>query len=298
MKSPKKMPKISSVFKTVVRNHIYLHEEKTRINLPPDRNHVGRPRKLSNDKAIESIFFVLETGCQWRNLPMSHDVRWQTVYDRFRLWSDNSIFEHAFNDLVKWYLKVSPKVQRGSKDVLCVDTTYVKNVFGRRGEILGRNCTDRGRLATKVSMACDSNGTPMCFKFHPGNRNDIKTLGHLLDEGARKLKGVHFPRQFSTLYADRGYDSAKCRSIASGYNLDTVIPTRRRRGQQHDNHPRRIPGVVEEHEATRYVVEQTFGIFDLFRRLKVRYDGLATSFKSFHFLAAGVIVGQRIEKQI
>jgi IS5 family transposase len=104
---------------------------------------------------------------------------------------------------------------------------------------------------------------------------------------------VNFPTQFRSLYGDRGYDSANCRSIAQGHGLDTVIPRRRSGGA-----PARVRGVVEEQEATRYVVEQTFGIFDLFRRLKVRYDGLASTFKSFHFMAAGLIVGQRMGKQV
>jgi putative transposase len=289
------MPQISPVYKTILRNHLQVVEEKRNHSYvrPPDRSPVGRPRKLSDDDALNSIFFVLETGCQWRNAPPPPGVSWQTVYDRFRYWTKHNVFEHAFNDLVKWYLKVSPRVRGGNRDVLCVDTTYVKNVFGLRGEVLGRNHTDRGRLATKVSMACDSTGTPICFRFHPGNRNDIRTLGCLLDEGVRKLKTVNFPTQFRSLYGDRGYDSANCRSIAQGHGLDTVIPRRRSGGA-----PARMRGVVEEQEATRYVVEQTFGIFDLFRRLKVRYDGLAPTFKSFHFMAAGLIGGQRMGKQV
>ena len=292
-KNKTKMPKMSSIFRTVMVNHLRIFDEKikTQISISEDRCIGGRPRKLTNDDALKTIFYVLETGCQWRNAPTPQDIGWQTVYSRYRMWSENRIFEHAFNDLVKWYLKVSPKVRNGAKDSLCVDTTYVKNVFGKRGQILGRNHTDRGRQATKVSMACDSSGTPLCFRFHPGNRNDIKTLGHLLDEGVRKLKAVNFPCQFKKLFADRGYDSAKCRDITAGVGLVPVIPKRRKKGD-----PPRPPG-IEEHENTRYVVEQTFGIFDLFRRLKVRYDGLATSFKSFNFFAAGIIVGQRIEKQ-
>jgi hypothetical protein len=40
-----------------------------------------------------------------------------------------------------------------------------------------------------------------------------------------------------------------------------VIPRRRSGGA-----PARMRGVVEEQEATRYVVEQTFGIFDRVRK--------------------------------
>ena len=286
---------ITPVYKIIFKNHIRLINSNTQPLLV-GRSKTGRPQKLSDEGALESIFHVLETGSQWRSARTPPGVKWQTVYDRFRKWSSHGVFEKSFHDLVKWYLKVSPRTRGGRKDSICVDTTYVKNVFGRKDQILGRNHTDRGRKATKVSIACDSKGTPLCFRFHPGNRNDIRTLGCLFEEGVRKLKSVKFPSQFKEVFADRGYDSENCRSIVRSHGLEPEIPKRSRRGQGQGHVRRDINRRwrVDEGEKTRYVVEQTFGIFDLFRRLKVRYDGLASTFKSFHFFAAGVLVGKRL----
>ena len=44
----------------------------------------------------------------------------------------------------------------------------------------------------------------------------------------------------------------------------------------------------------RYVVEQTFGLLDQFRRIRVRYEKLARNFKSMHFLALSAIVVRRL----
>jgi transposase len=44
---------------------------------------MGRPMKHLARELINSIFYVLQTGCSWRALP--HDLPpWQTVYTCFR----------------------------------------------------------------------------------------------------------------------------------------------------------------------------------------------------------------------
>jgi len=45
----------------------------------------GRPREHSWRIILNSIFYILQSGCSWRML--SHDLPpWQTVYHYFRLW--------------------------------------------------------------------------------------------------------------------------------------------------------------------------------------------------------------------
>ena len=53
------------------------------------------------------------------------------------------LFEDAFYNLSRTYTtnNIYP---------IIADTSYVKNVSGR--DVIGRNHTDRGRMATKVSM--------------------------------------------------------------------------------------------------------------------------------------------------
>ena len=157
---------------------------------------------------------------------------------------------------------------------LVVDTSFVKNVYGR--DLLGRNRPDRGRNATLVSLCTNERGTPLAMCFHRANKSDQKSLGHLLQTCKRKL-----PEQFSSssrLYADKGYDSRANRSLAESYGLTPVIPRRNGRdsGKQ------------------RYVVEQTFGLIDQFRRLRVRYERTLICFKSFHFLACTQIAVGRM----
>jgi transposase len=177
------------------------------------------------------------------------------------------VFEDGFYNLVSTYTA-------RHKLPLIADTSYVKNVHGR--DVLGRNHTDRGRNATKVSLISDSRSVPIALAFHRGNRNDCRTLAHILAVAARKSCCIEDHR---SLHADKGYDSTACRNACRRFGLDAFIPRK---------------GTSESWNDVRYAVEVSFSRFDKFRRIILRYDFSITSFKSFHFLAAACLVAREI----
>jgi putative transposase len=140
---------------------------------------------------------------------------------------------------------------------IVVDSSFVKNVApsgaacGR--DVVGRNPTDRGRKATKVSLITNEHGTPLTTCFHKANKNDCASLRHIMDTCARKTNAL---RSATTLLADKGYDSETCRSVCKANGLADLIPKR---------------GTKDTYTG-RYVIEQTFGILDQYRRIRVRYE--------------------------
>ena len=166
-----------------------------------------------------------------------------TVYHYFNLWSKRRVFEKAFEDLATSYLRTSPAKP------LVVDTSFVKNIYGV--EVVGRNPTDGGRKATKVSLLCDERGAPLHVCYHKANKSDCQTLGHLLSSAASKYGplSVH-----GELLADKGYDSAQCRSLCASHSLQQLIPKRR------EAQDRVLNG-------RRCVVERVFNQIDRFWRV-------------------------------
>ncbi len=182
------------------------------------------------------------------------------------MWSKARLFENVFYSFAQ-------TVSQAGGGALVLDTSFVKNVHGC--DVLGPNPTDRGRKASKVSLLTDSRGTPLCAVLHRANKNDSLTLKHTLETFQRKVTSH---ANFSSLLADKGYDAAHCRSVCECHNLTPCIPRRR----------------TKEIYRGRYVVEQTFGLLDQFRRVRVRYEKLARNFKSMHFLALSAIVARRL----
>lgn len=60
--------------------------------LPPDKPHPkgGRP-PMPNRAAMDAIFYVLRTGCQWKALPHTLGAS-STVHDRFVEWRRAGVF--------------------------------------------------------------------------------------------------------------------------------------------------------------------------------------------------------------
>ncbi|RKT82284.1 putative transposase [Saccharopolyspora antimicrobica] len=58
----------------------------------------GRPEKHSRRTMIDAIFYVVDNGNKWRNLPADFPP-WQTVYGMLRRWSRNLATHHLLDTL-------------------------------------------------------------------------------------------------------------------------------------------------------------------------------------------------------
>jgi len=54
----------------------------------------GRPR-MDDKKAMNAIFYILRTGCQWKALPRSLGAP-STVHDRFTEWTKAGVFKRMW----------------------------------------------------------------------------------------------------------------------------------------------------------------------------------------------------------
>lgn len=151
----------------IVFQRLVLKEAK---RLYPDCQ-TGRPRVLTDETSLDLIFRVLRTGMQWRELKC--EVSHTTVLRRMHTWRKCGVFETAYHKLLKTYKKLYPT------QYYCLDSAYIKNMFSQK--CVGRNHTDRGRKAVKVSVVVDQTGAPHGVCCHPGNRPDVVLLDDSLN---------------------------------------------------------------------------------------------------------------------
>lgn len=69
-------------------------------SLRPLRKRRGRRRRISLRSAIDAIFYLLRTGCQWRRLP-SDFPPWSTVYWYFRKWHRTGVWIQLQRELYR-----------------------------------------------------------------------------------------------------------------------------------------------------------------------------------------------------
>jgi putative transposase len=223
----------------------------------------GRPRSNPVDM-LDFMCHILWTGAPWRSL----GKRFSTVHGTFIRWSRAHVFEIAYRALLKLERRTTSRKSRFA----CIDSSFVKNIYGR--DCVGRNPTDRGRNATKVSALVDQDGIPLSLVFFPGNVSDQRTV-------QETLSGAPNPARMTPLYADKGYDSKENRRIMRSFGyVDRVS----RRGEvTHRLVNRR-----------RNVVERTFSWLDKCRRLILRYDMSIVAYASWTWLGCIKLIAGRL----
>ncbi|MCQ3013520.1 MULTISPECIES: IS5 family transposase [Pseudomonas syringae group genomosp. 2] len=250
---------------------------------PPQ--HMGRPRR-DDRQMLDGIFWILCSGAKWRDLPERFGP-WKTVYQRFRQWRDNGKFEQVLRHL---HLRLR---EDGfiDLDTWMVDSTSIRasraasGAGKKRGpqepqhHCLGRS---RGGLTTKIHLACDSHGIPLAIMLSPGEQADSRYFMPLLDQISLPGSRGRPRKRCRYVLADKGYDSQVIRQYCDRYGMQPVIPLRKM-------HRKPRPGLPRLFDRPQYkkrnVIERVFSWLKEKRRIFMRYDKLASSFKAMVTLA-------------
>jgi len=135
--------------------------------LPPERPKPkgGRPR-MPDRQAMNAIYYVLRTGCQWKALPR-HWGAASTVHDRFQEWRQAGVFHRL------WQAGLLEYDRRKGLDWewQAMDGAMTKAPLG--GEATGPNPTDRGKSGTKRSLLTEGHGMPIGVAAEGANRHDL-----------------------------------------------------------------------------------------------------------------------------
>ena len=84
-----------------MKRHELTNEQWERLQdkLPMERTGGnGRPAK-DNRVMLNGILYWLNTGVPWRDLPERYGP-WQSVYTRFRRWSEQGVWENVLSALI------------------------------------------------------------------------------------------------------------------------------------------------------------------------------------------------------
>ena len=66
--------------------------------IPPQRE--GRGRKRCDDfTVINTIIYVLKTGCQWKAIPKSFGIHYSTAWRRLNQWEEEGVWDQIHNFL-------------------------------------------------------------------------------------------------------------------------------------------------------------------------------------------------------
>ena len=226
----------------------------------------GRPSKITYDEAYDDILHVIRTGMQWRHL-RPKTVSFITIFKTMHRWVKADVFRTAYRNMLRLYQR------KRRPRYYCIDSSFIKNMYGVN--CTGRNPTDRGRQATKVSTVVDDYGVPYGALYTPANVSDMRLF-------EPTISALLVPLQSKTeMYADKGYDSKANRNACLSFGLkDRLFKRKTTNGRKT--------------HAKRGVIERFFSWIDKYRRLILRFEKYVSVYEAMSYFVFGIIVQTRL----
>lgn len=230
----------------------------------------GRPR-VGHYTVLKVIWFVLVTGCRWKDVPREMGCCGETARMRLQAWERAGIWD----GLHKMLLTMLRQAHELHAETAIIDSTQVR-AFGGGAET-GPSPVDRRKKGTKYTLLVDRDGVPLVIRAAAANRSDqLEILPTVVAYPAIPGQVGRPPTHPRKLYADAGYDCEATRTILRWLGIEPHI---RKRKEEHGSHLGRV----------RWVVERTISWIKGLRRMRVRYDRSAVSIDAWTNIAAAVI---------
>jgi transposase len=225
---------------------------------------VGIYDKSDLRNTIEGILYRLRVGCPWRDLPEQFG-KWSSIYKRFNYWSRTGKLMAIFQKLseepdFEWRFidgTIVKAHQHSCRAVKGMETAIGKSVAGN---------------TSKIHMAVDACGNPVCFEITGGQLHDVKAAPDLISQ---------LPKGGATI-ADRGYDSDPLRDLIKTQESKPVIPRKKNSKVGNDD----IDWALYR---LRHLVENIFARLKHFRSIATRYDKLKKNYQGMLALACSFI---------
>ena len=234
----------------------------------PDQPKGGRPRS-DKRKVIGGIFWILDNGAKWKDLPKEFGSK-ISVHRAFQRWVEMGAFEG-------FLAHVGSMVEERNGFRLCgchVDGTFSKAKGG--GDGIG--CTKAGK-GVKIMIMVDARGLPIAettITASPRESTLVEPLFYF-------MVTVDFPEK---LIGDKAYDSDKLDGNLAALGVEMISPHRSNRRPENRTQDGRKP----RRHKRRWTVERTIGWLQNYRRLCIRWEKSTAMFQGFVNLTCALLL--------
>jgi transposase len=238
----------------------------------PPRPKGGRPR-TDKRMAIQGIFWILDNGAKWKDLPAEYGTK-SSVHRAFQRWVEMGAFEALLAQIGSMV-----EERNGFKLYECyVDGTFSKAKGG--GDGIG--CTKAGK-GVKIMIMVDARGLPIAVNTGSASPHESSLVEPLFDF----MVTVDFPER---LIGDKAYDSDKLDLAMAEQGVDMISPHRSNRKPENKTQD----GRKLRRYKRRWTVERTIGWLQNYRRLCIRWEKSTAMFQGCINLTCALLLMKEV----
>lgn len=226
----------------------------------------GRP-PLDKERALRGIFWILDNGAKWKDLPREFGAK-SAVHRYFQRWVQAGVFESMLREAGRVV-----EERDGFKLYECfIDGTFAK----ARGGGDGVGLTKAGK-GVKIMILVDARGLPVAIETMSATPHESKLVQRLFDF----MLTSAVPDR---IIGDKAYDDDGLAAELAERGVELIAPHRaNRKNVTQDGRPLRP-------YKRRWTVERTISWLEHFRRLCIRWEKSTPLFRGFLHLACVVLL--------
>jgi putative transposase len=236
------------------------------------RPKTGRPREHSYREILNAIFYVIRTGCQWRNVPKDFPP-WSVIYTYYRNWILTGFWRNLNASLCRKLRLAKGRTAKPSAAILDSQTVKSTECNEVRGYDAGKKIN-----GSKRHLVVDTLGLVLMVMVTTANVQDRDAAQGLLAALFEAYGTIRL------VWADRGYAGELVQWVKDQFRkcLDIVKP------------PTGTKGFHVQRK--RWIVERTFGWLGRWRRLSKNYERKIDTAEALVYISMTHLMLRRLAK--